>query len=234
MMLLKIITFYIVNFSFFIKADCSYINRINVSCTESNYYYDSMECVCKLCSSGLINENNCYSSNNNIHSLYKNEIITYNDSDCPNGKLTELDDNGNWLGYLMCANTSINYRSDSDSRFSPSVDFYYLSGRSYTYKTIDIYNRNNINIGYLYDSCIKGFYEKSCQHLANLCVLSIYRNDNICNVINELSEKLNIKHLIKFNETTESLITDKTIDVETSFDKNDIDNINLIALYIAK
>jgi hypothetical protein len=234
MMLLKIISFYIVNFSFFIKADCSNINRINVSCTEPNYYYDSMVCACTLCNSGLINENNCYSSNNNMHSLYKNEAITYNDGTCSDGKLTELDDNGNWLGYLMCAKTSINYNSVSDSTFNPSFDFYYLSGRSYTYKSFDIYNRNNINIGYLYDSCINGFYEKSCQYLANLCVLSIYRNDNICKVIDDLSEKLNIKHLIQFNETTQSLITDKTIDVETSFDKNDYDNINLIALYIAK
>jgi hypothetical protein len=83
-------------------------------------------------------------------------------------------------------------------------------------------------------------HEKSCQYLANLCVLSLYFHKNkFCETINILSKNLTQKkiindHLLKFGSTTESILETK-IEIETSFDSRDNEiHINLIDLYIAK
>lgn len=190
MKLLIVIIFYIANVSFFIKADCtSFQLNPNLLCLN-NQYYDTMNCNCDTCLSGLINENICYS--NSPRSLYNDQNL--NPINCTNGTLTELDDTGNWLGYLICGNTNIDYENPKfpePPTISNSFSFYYSNNE---YKVLEIYN--NINIKYYYFSCIEGFYEQSCQYLANLCVLSMYSQ---CDYISTLSQNLIERGIVNSN-----------------------------------
>ena len=202
MKLLIIICFYIANFSFFIKSDCSSIKDFNpnISCPV-NYYYNTIDCKCDVCPSDLINDNNCYSDP--PKSLYFpdfNDNSTLSDlitKKCPNGKLTELDDEGNWLGKLECVNTSIIYNSPYQNNIQDTFTFtfFYSNGQK---ENIQIHG-NNFNINYYYDSCIRGYYEKSCQYLANLCVMTIYSNNEICNILSDLSRNLSSSGIVDLN-----------------------------------
>ena len=253
MSLLVFITFYIINFSFITKSQrCSVINDILVdSCSEGSYY-DSINCICKKCDSRLVNENICYSVppasiygiSNKLNCSLENGTSCMNYS-CPSGfKVTELDNEGKWLGYLMCTKGA--YPSGENNNNDEQFQLYKLGNENKQSSGINPqttpitpnYNRNLVD--YYNYSCLNGTYEKSCQYLANLCVLSLYYYKNkFCETINILSETLREKgiinnHLLKFDDTAESIL-EKKIEVETSIDSNDNKiHINLIDLYIAK
>ena len=201
MKLLIIICFYIANFSFFIKSDCSYIKDFNPNISRNGEYYDTILCKFDVCPSDLINDNNCYSDP--PKSLYFpdfNDNSTLSDlitKKCPNGKLTELDDEGNWLGKLECVNTSIIYNSPYQNNIQDTFTFtfFYSNGQK---ENIQIHG-NNFNINYYYDSCIRRYYEKSCQYLANLCVMTIYSNKEICKILSDLSGNLTRSGIVDSN-----------------------------------
>lgn len=253
MTLLILITFYIINLSFIIKTQsCSVIEDISVySCPEGKYY-NSMSCSCEDCESSLINENICYSER--FQSIYgKGNLLGFFYENgtradyCPNGYyVTELDNEGKWLGYLMCTHGT--YISSNNENKPPTDQYqlYTLTNENKQSSDLNLQsttitpNYNPDSDEYYNNSCLNGYYEKSCQYLANLCVLSIYyyKND-FCQSINLLSRNLINKkiindHLLKFNSDTE-LILDQIIEIETSFDSKDNQiHINLIDLYIAK
>ena len=195
MKLLIIICFYIANFSFFIKSDCSYIKDFNpyISCdNEKYYYYDTISCSCVKCDSEFINGNNCYSEN--PKSLYFNKDLQFPNNKCSkNESLTELDDTGKWLGTMRCEKTSIEETYETEINFNNIFSF------SNENKVLRIYDENNFNINYYYKSCKEGYYEQSCQHLANLCVMSIYSNQEICNSLSVLSENLKRSGIVDSN-----------------------------------
>ena len=200
---------YIFNFSFIIKGDAARINRaISIDC-GNNKVYNSIEYdKCEDCA--LKNHNNiCYSSS--PISLYDGGSLNCLYGNCNNciGKLTELDNNGNWLGYLMCAKTDVDFDVINFDDFNidyPDLDrkdfeikIYYLSdplAKSPTMATSPITINNDISdsdnpnlIKYYYYSCRVGKYEKACNLIANFCVLSLYNPDNgFCKLINLLSE----------------------------------------------
>ena len=252
MSLFIFITFYIINLSFITKTQrCSDITEILVhSCAEGSYY-DSIDCKCKVCDSGLVNENICYSSSpvsiygfGDLRCYFENGTnYPCNNFYCPtNFNVTELDNEGKWLGYLMCTNGTYSHTKGDDEQFQ----LYKLNNEnkqssgvySQTYTITPNYNPNLVD--YYNYSCLYGMHEKSCQYLANLCVLSLYFHKNkFCETINILSKNLTQKeiindHLLKFGSTTESILETK-IEIETSFDSRDNEiHINLIDLYIAK
>jgi hypothetical protein len=107
-------------------------------------------------------------------------------------------------------------------------------------RSSDIRPNYEQNLEYYFESCLNGFYEKSCQYLANLCVLAMYNQQNgFCDSIKDLSEKLrnngyNNYNFISFAGSTSEILEEK-IDIETSFDREDSNiHINLIDLYLAK
>jgi len=111
-------SFYIINFSFIIKSDCTKIKENieeKIKSKEKNEYYNSIECLIEPCASNLINENICY-NRSELKSIYGFGIInqcfedgndvpipckSFNCPD-PNG-LTELDSDRKWLGHLRCS-----------------------------------------------------------------------------------------------------------------------------------
>ena len=265
MSLLILITFYIFNLSFIIKTqtqNCKLIRDILVNSCDKGKHYNSMKCTCEDCPSGLINENICYSNNvplksiyglsNQLECIYENGTkVNCNDFTCPNNfYVTELDNEGKWLGYLMCTNGN-NYVSDDNERIRGDDEQYQLFTLSNEFRPNREFNRQPIPITPNYEpnlvnyynySCLNGTYEKSCQYLANLCTLSLYYYTNrFCYSINELSKKLKDDkkiindHLLKYEpEKTESIL-EQIIEIETSFDSKDNEiHINLIDLYIAK
>ena len=252
MSLLVFITFYIINFSFITGTQrCSVINNILVHSCSEGYYYDSIDCECKICDSKLVNENICYSSSpksiygftETLKCYWENGTRANCNNYCPsNFNVTELDDDGKWLGYLMCTNGTYSSGKGDDEQFQ----LYKLGNENKQSSGINSQttpitpNYNPDSVDYYNYSCLNGTYEKSCQYLANLCVLSLYYYKNkFCEIINILSENLKDKeiindHLLKFDDTTESIL-EKKIEIETSFDSRDNDiHINLIDLYIAK
>lgn len=196
---------YIFNVSFIIKGDAASINRpLSIDCGDQDIY-NSIEYKCEPCSSKKKNHNNiCYS--NNPKSLYKNENLDCPDRNCDNciGKLTELDNEGNWLGYLMCANTDVNINEIPSSVLNIDtkefeIKIYLLSDplaenptmatSSITINNVISDSNDNYLISYYYYACRAGKYEKACNLIANFCVLSLYNPDNgFCKLINELSK----------------------------------------------
>ena len=264
MVLLILITFYIINFSFIIKTQsCSIIKDILIHSCGEGKYYNSMKCICEECPSGLINENICYtkieSESENIKSIYglNNSLECFYDNGtkvnckdfiCPNNYyITELDNEGDWLGYLMCANgTYIFSESDGNRADEGQYQLYKLGNENKQNSGINpqatsiVPNYNPNLVDYYNYSCLNGSYEKSCQYLANLCVLSLYYYRNrFCSSIDQLSNDLKrngviTDHLLKFDGNTGSIL-EQIIEIETSFDSKDNEiHINLIDLYIAK
>ena len=203
-----LIFFYIINISFIISEDehnCSILFNTNIDCRGNKQYYNSMICNCSECDSNLINENICY-NRNNIQSIYGFPFVSEIDSEfqCNNNeKLTELDDKGNWLGFLMCANSNINLEGInldiSEDEQTYNFDLRQTTIRIYFLRDSDTENPelgesqnlpktfNEDIIRYYYKSC-KNYYENSCNILANLCVLAMYNKNNVfCKMITELN-----------------------------------------------
>lgn len=191
-LLIQFLIYYIINFSFIIKSECSQ-TRNDISCPD-NSYYDSFHCNCEECTSRNINENICYSST--PKSIYGKVDLGKN-IECNDEKLTELDDQGLWSGYLMCAKTSIPTLDDDQRdkvQISPndifSFQFYMLNSpnklNSGISTPIPLNSGFDIpEIQYYTYSCIYGFYEKSCNYLINLCALSMYSSSNyFCQKVN--------------------------------------------------
>ena len=206
-LIIQILFYYIINISFLVKGECNkFLFNDDILCTDKeNGYYNSMICECKSCDSIYINENICYSSDNRRSIYNPDQNIGYIDNCNGNpGKMTELDDQGNWLGQLMCARTS--FKPDltneqialagdvgsNDKKFG----FYYLnspnkldssvSATPNSYEPIFTADESQENdlIRYYNISCTQGHSEKSCQYIINLCSLSIYGNNYFCNIAN--------------------------------------------------
>lgn len=197
---------YIFNFSFIIKGgDLARIDRKKIiDCDDKKKVYNSIENECKDCD--YKNHNNiCYSIKENRISLYDGKPLNCLDDKCENcgGKLTELDNEGNWLGYLMCPDTDVDFNDINSKKDLDTKDFeikiYLLSdplAENPTMATSSITINNEISdsndnnlIKYYYYACSEGKYEKACNLIANFCVLSLYNPDNgFCKLINELSK----------------------------------------------
>ena len=171
--------FYLVNFVFKIKADDSSI-KINMNCNENEKeYYNSIYNNCQRCTIKVYN-NICYSNQKSIYGL----PITNSDGDCPDGQfITELDEEGKHLGRLMCTEIKQKYPDDDITYERLRINFNTFQDikrpeigfapKSFTLREFD-----STEINYSFKACSKGLYEKSCQYLANLCVLMMYKEDN--------------------------------------------------------
>ena len=208
-LLIQILIYYIINFSFIIKSNCTQ-TRNTISCPDNNNYYNSIDCICDKCLSGKINENICY--NPTPKSIYAKDDLGNGNVECNDGKLTELDGQGLWIGNLMCANLSIP-SLDEEQKKKVSItsndnfnfQFYMLSSPnkldSGISTSIPITTRlvNNDEIEYYAYSCIYGFYEKSCNYLINLCALSMYTSSTyFCQKVNgDLTTKIKEAYNLK-------------------------------------
>jgi hypothetical protein len=186
---------YLVNFLVEIKADDSGIS-ININC-EDSFYYNSIRHQCEQCTSNYrIYNNICYST---PRSIYGKDI--HYTSPCGNDEyLTELDEEGNHLGRFLCAkkeliyNRAIGLINNDDNSFSLSIlKNIRIPGNGYDIKTFRLGGFNDIEINYSIDVCFNGTYDKSCQYLANLCVLSMYSGSvNYCRQIFEFEKNRNM------------------------------------------
>ena len=189
--------FYLVIFLVKIKTDDSGIN-INMNCQE-NEYYNSILRQCKQCTSSYpIYNNICYSTT--PKSIYGKNINNTSIT-CGNDEyLTELDEEGNHLGRFLCAkkeliyNRAIGLINNDDNSFSLSIlKNIRIPGNGYDIKTFRLGGFNDIEINYSIDVCFNGTYDKSCQYLANLCVLSMYSGSvNYCRQIFEFEKNRNM------------------------------------------
>lgn len=193
------------------------IQEINLKSCLINQTYVSINYKCEDCDSGIINENICYSPT--PISLYSRNPLEIRRTNCNNNeKLTELDNNGNWLGILECAQITDDFSyitEDNIQNIPNDINFDNIlpAQKSFSLYTLNDANRtkptenrqfitlnplilsSNNNEGnyfrYYYDSCINRHYEQSCQYIANLCTLAMYYTNNIyCIFINILSRNL--------------------------------------------
>jgi len=209
---------------FFIKI--SYIKdqniEININC-GGNLIYDSINYRCVNCFSGNINENICYSERPRSLYIFNYELIKEKEEcDDTIEKLTELDNNGNWLGgvlncskiiddfsYLNGKNIISEINLDNIPQAQRTFYLYTLNDANRTKPTenrqfitinplILSSNVNEVNyFKYYYESCINQRYEQSCQYIANLCTLAMYYANNIyCIFINILSRNLSESNLL--------------------------------------
>lgn len=248
MVFLNLIYFYYFIIAYIFAQNSSVIDNFDINTINScsrGYYFNTKNYSCTECSSNLINGNICYDSSS-PKSIYgfgdlrcENEVCST--FTCENGILTELDDQGKWLGYLMCANTNLDFTTEQKyDRYILNLNNFFELYTSENTRSSDIRPNYEQNLEYYFESCLKGFYEKSCQYLANLCVLAMYNQQNgFCDSINDLSEELrnngyNNYNFISFAGSTSEILEEK-IDIETSFDREDSNiHINLIDLYLAK
>ena len=170
--------FYLVNFVFKIKADDSSI-KINMNCNENEKeYYNSIYNNCQRCTIKVYN-NICYSNQKSIYGL----PIKNSDGDCPDGQfITELDEEGKHLGRLMCTKIKQEYPNNKNyERMRINFNTFQDIKRpeiGFAPKSFTLGEFNSTEINYSIDACFLGLYEKSCQYLANLCVLMMYKEDN--------------------------------------------------------
>ena len=156
----------------------------------SDQYYDSLDYTYKVCPSKITDGKICYSER--PESIYGFKNLSYNISQvqsCTDGLLTELDENGNWLGTLICAATQDNinketYNDDSLLKFRQVTSQIHILSREFRRGSQTIPNTISFpqelqNLDpYYFASCLYG-YDKSCNFIANLCVLSLY-DENTC------------------------------------------------------
>jgi len=210
--LISISFLYIFDFYFIIKADNVNVYNINVDCGDSSFYYNSLIYNCTKCESSVINENICY-SNVSKKSIYFGDTINNFDCEttectCTSKKFTELDDEGRFYGKLMCIENTIKVTDRDLLFYNDSSNSNIINGNSeFKIITLNQPNRTQSDIGtfitithdfyvereipYYFHSCINGYYQKSCQFLANLCTLAIYDQNNMfCKMINKLSENI--------------------------------------------
>ena len=187
--------FYLVNFLVKIKTDDSGIT-INMNC-EGNQYYNSINRNCEQCTSNYpIYNNICYSRPISIYGKNISTNLRCGDDEY----LTELDEEGNHLGRFLCAkkeliyNRTIGLINNDDNSFSLSIlKNIRIPGNGYDIKTFRLGGFNDIEINYSIDVCFNGTYDKSCQYLANLCVLSMYSGSvNYCRQIFEFEKNRNM------------------------------------------
>lgn len=202
--------FYLINISFFVQAQsCSAFN--DTECNE-NKYYNSMKCSCEDCNDKLINNNICYKiENNKVKSIYdpNKEIECINEkgeSGCTNlnaQNVTELDSDGNWLGFLMPARNYI--IKDDINGLETRIRQEDFNFRFFSLSNSDSENPNlgeSQNIGipselrdsiiYYNSSCYNSYYDSSCNILINLCVVAMYnKNNGFCMMIDELIQNFN-------------------------------------------
>jgi hypothetical protein len=182
---------YLVNFLVEIKADDSGIS-ININC-EDSFYYNSIRHQCKQCTSNYrIYNNICYST---PRSIYGKDI--HYTSPCGNDEyLTELDEDGNHLGRFLCVNAKLTYNggitliNDNYNSFTLSIlKNTKIPENGYDYVSFKLREFDANEINYSIDVCFNGTYEKSCQYLLNLCVLSIYsESSQYCQQIKEFEK----------------------------------------------
>lgn len=189
-------SFCIINISKYVLNEEIY--NIDINSCKSNQIYDSITYKCDDCRS-YKSGNNCYSRS--PISLYTGQSLTIENCN-QDQSITELDNKGNILGYLMCANTKFTkiegkspvpgsipespfkvYQYHDVSRpqrpESPTISQLYLQED----------NKNEIR-EYYYNACIDGLYEKACQFFVNLCVLAMYESNHpICQMIEKLDKK---------------------------------------------
>ncbi len=173
--------FFLVNFMIKIKADDTKIET-DIKCNGDNYlYYNSIEHECKSCNVKVYN-NICYSSRKSVYG-YGNLTLEKICSD--DEIMTELDDEGKHLGVLTCAATKQALLPNSTTYESSTLTFDFNSFLNIR-KPEEGHSQNSFGlrefdqdvISYSIDACQKGLYAKSCQYLANLCVLSMYKEEN--------------------------------------------------------
>lgn len=196
--------FYIINIPKYVSIQ--EIENIDVNSCKSDEIYDSMTYQCIPCGS-YKNGNNCY-SNSPIKSLYSdNDTIFENGIPCNKSDqtvhITELDNKGNLLGYLMCANTTITkvvgnsftpLPNSLNNNINPSFTINEYSNFTRPERSViqplsvTFQNFNEIK-DYYYNSCIDGNYQKSCQYFINLCVVAMYDSKNFfCKIIENLDK----------------------------------------------
>ena len=183
--------FYLVNFVVKIKADDSGIT-ININC-EGNYYYNSIKHQCEECTSNYrIYNNICYSTPKSIYGKNINNPSTCEDDEY----LTELDEEGNHLGHFSCIKTQLSYSGnvglikENDNTFSFNVlKNIRIPANGFDAQTFKLGEFDPAEINYSIDVCLNGAYEKSCQYLLNLCVLSMYSDlSKFCKQIKEFED----------------------------------------------
>lgn len=186
------------------RSDCSneeFYNSTSKECEKCKYKSDSKLNICY-----FFNE-----ATKQIQSAYNyTKYYDCNDANrncnCINGTeaLVEKDENGNLLGRIICANTSV-FLDDVDDNLT-----YYknILGDNFVFSLSMLSNPAKIKLGmqssqedttptyfdskelyYHYHSCKYGLVHESCQYLANLCTLSIYSKEHAaCKAMELLQE----------------------------------------------
>lgn len=176
--------FFLINFVFKINADEF---ESDIYCTNyQNYYYNSINHRCEECLVKVYN-NICYLNNQSVYGYGPMNLDKY----CKDDEImTELDDVGKHLGYLTCAATKQtllpNDTSYGQNSYSFTIKYFQNIRRpedaplSNSFSLME-YSQNETS--YSFNACTKGLYAKSCQYLANLCVLDMYReNSPFCQI----------------------------------------------------
>ena len=186
-------------FALKIKAQNTFYYNYLRSCYPPYNYYNTITYKCLPCNNSVYN-NICYSTNPiSIYGFGSFNKTLPNQCDSSKGEyFTELDEDGKYSGELNCRSTKINetYPRPRNEEATRSFSFYYLDNirsrqmrlilNSFNLKDFD---ENEIN--YAYYACLNGTYEKSCQYLLNLCVLSMYdyQNNIYCKFVQDFKGK---------------------------------------------
>lgn len=191
---------YLIKFLILVKAQ-NHISKPKINCESPRKYYNSINYQCEDCTTRDVFNNICYSQQ--PESIYRYTFSEVSDQSCNsnNGEyLTELDEDGFYLGSLNCASSRIKDNSSKDYGRTISISINILenikgSPQRLNKKKATFRIDDENEIGYAFDSCEKGIYEKSCQFLINLCALNMYKDDedntdiNYCTIINRLGEE---------------------------------------------
>jgi len=191
--------YYIINFVLKVKAQTSItLKDLNDCYNNRTKYYNTIYKTCSDCRIEVFN-NICYRTPKSVYGFPENfEMPAGGCSSTSNHFLTELDENGNYLGKLICASTKEDisqfYIELQEKDLTQAITLNYLDNiRARQQRilskgfTLNDYDPNEIR--YAYKACIEGAYEKSCQYFINLCVLSMYDENNIyCKKVKEFED----------------------------------------------